>query len=122
MKEEVFSILYTEEELQQLILTKMATQEAVDWAIILGIVLACVVAVAITLWYFLHPKSPRQARLKRKEDAEEAQRRKEEQLQKKIGQKLKELNFTCQHCKAPGLKGPKCEYCQHINFSLDELR
>ena len=111
-----------EEEIWALIIQQMATQGAVDWAIVIGIVLACVVAAAITLWYFLHPKSPRQARLKRKEDTEDAQRRKEEQLQKRIGQKLKELNFTCSHCKAPGLKGPKCEYCQHINFSVDELR
>ena len=111
-----------EAEIWTLIVKEIATQGAANWAIIIGIILACVAAVAVTLWYFLHPKSPRQARLRRKADAEEAQRRKEEQLQKKIGQKLKELNFTCQHCKAPGLKGPKCEYCQHINFSIDELR
>ncbi|MHA1299784.1 MAG: hypothetical protein ACTSO9_10145 [Candidatus Helarchaeota archaeon] len=111
----------TEDDIKAFMLSQMAQQEAIQWALIIGIAAAIIIPIAIVLWYFLHPNSPRQRKLRRQEDEEARKRRKEEELQRKIGLKLKELNYTCQHCKAPGLKGPKCEYCAHINFSIEEL-
>ncbi|MHA1376930.1 MAG: hypothetical protein ACTSRG_00985 [Candidatus Helarchaeota archaeon] len=112
---------FTEDEIKAFILSQMETQETIQWAIIIGIILAVAAAVGVILWYFLHPNSPRQKRLREMEDEETKKKRREEQLQKKIAKKLKELNYTCKLCKAPGLTGPKCEYCQHINFTLEEL-
>ncbi|NVM02006.1 MAG: hypothetical protein HWN67_06700 [Candidatus Helarchaeota archaeon] len=113
----------TEEDVKNLILAEMAKQEEVNFLIILGIVGAIVVAIGITLWYFLHPRSPwvkrREVKDRRKDRDEDEAKRKDERRQLALQRKLQELDYTCKYCNAPGLKGPKCEYCSHINFSLD---
>ena len=113
----------TEEQLWTLFINEMAKQEGISLATTLIILAAVVAAVGITLWYFLHPRSPwvrkRQRAEDKKEREEEAQKRKEERRQRLFTENLQRLNFTCKFCDAPGLKGPKCEYCGHINFTID---
>ncbi len=113
----------TEDDIKNFIIAEMAKREEVNFFIIAGIVGAIVVAVGISLWYFLHPRSPwvkRRAEKQRKKDKEEeAAKLKDQQRQTTLQRNLQELEYTCKYCNAPGLKGPKCEYCGHINFSLD---
>ncbi|MFX1450887.1 MAG: hypothetical protein ACFFCM_08595 [Promethearchaeota archaeon] len=113
----------TEDEIRAFIISELAKQEGIQFATLIGIIAAIVVAVGVTLWYFLHPRSPwvkrRERREEKKDKEEEAAKRKEEQRQLAIQRNLQELDYTCKYCNAPGLKGPKCEYCGHINFSID---
>ncbi|MFX0137597.1 MAG: hypothetical protein ACFFDN_28420 [Candidatus Hodarchaeota archaeon] len=117
------NIALTEEEVEAFIISQMAKQEGINLFMIIGIIGAIVVASAITLWYFLHPKSPwvkRRAEKDRRKDKEEDEaKQKEERRQLALTKYLQELDYTCKYCSAPGLKGPKCDYCGHINFTLD---
>ena len=83
------------------------------------IIFSCGGGGAATLFLLFSSKSPYVKWRKRKKDEKLAKQQREEVIQRKINEKLKELNFTCKFCKATELKGPKCEYCQSINFTLD---
>ena len=74
---------------------------------------------AAALYILFSSKSPYVKWRKSKKDEKLAKQQREEAIRRQINEKLKELNFTCKFCKAAELKGPKCEYCQSINFTLD---
>lgn len=131
----MFAIIQTlDQDIQNLILSQIQSEinaqqfTRIMYTII--IIMVPVVVVACLLWYFLAPRSPyvkrRAEREKKKEGKELEAKREEQEARQKIEQrealfkqKLQELNYTCKNCHAPGLTGPKCEYCGHINFSID---